>query len=208
MSDLAIGVQALKRSFRKGDLDRYKVHVVRDMNDIHKVFALRAAVFMTEQDCPFVEEFDGNDLTATHLLATMNGEPIATLRLRWFAGFGKVERVCVMPRYRGSTVVRVLLAYGFELSARKGYVHMVAQIQKRLWPVWSRMLNCTLRADRATFSFSDFDYVEIDIPLPAHPAALQPDSDPFVLIRPEGEWDAEGVLERPSTPSRAKGRAA
>ncbi len=67
---------------------------------IAKVFALRAAVFMSEQDCPYDEEFDGNDYCATHILGLVDGVPAAALRLRYFAEFAKMERLAVMPKYR------------------------------------------------------------------------------------------------------------
>ena len=38
--------------------------VAATADDIARVFALRAAVFMTEQYCPYDEEFDGNDYSA------------------------------------------------------------------------------------------------------------------------------------------------
>ncbi|MEO0786359.1 MAG: GNAT family N-acetyltransferase [Pseudomonadota bacterium] len=192
----AVGRRAIRASTRESAWHQFSVRVVRDLADYQMAVAIRAAAFMSEQSCPFDEEYDGNDLTATHLLAFQGDSPVATLRLRWFAGFGKVERVCVLKQWRGSEVIKVLLAHAFEISARKGYRRMIAQIQARLWPVWSRMLNCSLREDRQSFSFSDYDYREIDIPLPAHPKALRPDTDPYVIIRPEGDWDRRGVLER------------
>jgi GNAT superfamily N-acetyltransferase len=150
---------------------------------------------MAEQNCPFDEEYDGNDLASLHLLAKFGNEPVGTLRLRWFADFGKIERVCILPGARGRHIERILLAHALQIAARKGYRLMIGQIQARLWPLWSRVLHCSLREDRGTFSFSDYEYLEIDIGVPAHPSPLHADSDPFLLIRPEGEWDRVGILE-------------
>lgn len=189
------GVTVLRRSPGTGRFREVPVTVVRTLEELQRVFAIRAAVFMAEQSCPYDEEYDGNDLASLHLLASIGGEPMGTLRLRWFAGFGKIERVCVLPKARARHIERVLLAHAFEIAARKGYRLMIGQIQARLWPLWSRVLDCKLREDRPRFHFSDFDYVEIEIPLPAHPDALNPTSDPFMLIRPEGAWDHQGILE-------------
>ncbi|MGB3626241.1 MAG: GNAT family N-acetyltransferase, partial [Henriciella sp.] len=90
--------------------------------------AIRAAIFMAEQDCPYHEEFDGNDFAGLHLLAFIGREPVGTLRVRWFAGFCKLERVGVLPKHRGQQIERVLLAHAYELAARKGYRLMMAQI--------------------------------------------------------------------------------
>ncbi len=180
----------------------------RTLDQLQRVFAIRAAVFLAEQACPYEEEYDGNDLVGLHLLATIDGEPVGTLRMRWFAGFGKIERVCILPKSRARHIDRILLAHAFEIASRKGYRLMIGQIQARLWPLWSRVLKCALREDRPRFSFSDYDYLEIAIPLPAHPKALSPFSDPFVLIRPEGAWDETGILDVSADRNTTQGYAA
>ena len=48
-------------------------------------------------------------------------------------------------------------------------------------------------------TFSDFSYTEMVLELDADPNAITIDSDPYVIIRPEGEWDQPGVLDRSAT---------
>lgn len=194
-----IGQSGLSRPLKQDAIDGFQIEMVRTLDGYQKMIALRAMTFMAEQDCPFDEEYDGNDLCASHLLAFADGQAVATLRLRWFAGFGKVERVCVLPRYRGTSVVKVMLAAAFELGARKGFRRMTAQIQARLWPLWSRTLNCQLLKDRPRVFFSDYEYYEIEIPLAAHPEAIRHNSDPYQMIRPEGAWDEPGILDESSS---------
>ena len=190
-----VGLQALRRKPSFAALERASVRLVRTVDELLQAFAIRSAVFMAEQVCPYHEEFDGNDLAGCHLVASVENEPVATLRLRWFASFGKVERVCILPAARGKHLERVLLAHAFELASRKGFRLMTGQIQARLWPMWQKTIHCTLRDNRPSFAFSDFEYLEIDIPMPSHPKSISPLSDPYLLIRPEGSWDATGILE-------------
>ncbi len=180
----------------------------RTLEDFQMAAAIRAAVFMAEQDCPYEEEFDGNDLCATHFLLFDQARPVGTLRIRWFAAFAKLERIVLLPCERGRTGLRVLLAEAFELVSRKGYRRMLGQIQARLWPVWSRTFKCRLLAGRAPFWFSDYEYREIEIPIPAHPSALSFEMDPYVAIRPEGAWDSPGVLDQSADRSARPGQAA
>jgi hypothetical protein len=44
--------------------------------------------------------------------------------------------------------------------------------------------------------FSDFDYVEMtfDMKHAAKPVSME--TDPYVVIRPEGDWQEPGILER------------
>ena len=98
-------MMSVKNNHRANDLT---VEVVRNLNDYMKVVAIRSSVFLAEQDCPYDEEFDNNDLSACHLIAYLRGEPVATLRIRWFANFAKIERVCVMKHVRGGALVLAL----------------------------------------------------------------------------------------------------
>ncbi len=191
----AIGESGLVKALDPALKERFEVSMVRTLDDYQKAMAIRALTYLGEQDCPYDEEYDGNDLCASHVLAYLNGLPIATLRLRWFSGFGKIERVSVLPPYRGSGVVKVMLAAAMEVSARKGYRRMLAQIQTRLWPLWSKTLNCRMMDDHPNFYFSDFEYCEIEISIAAHPEAIRSTTDPLTIIRPEGDWDRPGVLD-------------
>jgi predicted GNAT family N-acyltransferase len=171
------------------------VEIVRDLADFMKVVAIRASVFLAEQDCPYEEEFDNNDLSSLHLIAYLRGEPVATLRVRWFANFAKIERVCVMKHVRGGAVVKLMIETAVDVISRKGYTLAIGYIQKRLAPFW-KQLGFLPREGRSDFRFSDYEYVECQRVLPARADAITIDSDPYVVMRPEGEWDRENVLDR------------
>jgi predicted GNAT family N-acyltransferase len=185
-------MMSIRNNHKPNDL---RVEVVRDLADFMKVVAIRSSVFLAEQDCPYDEEFDNNDLSACHLIAYLHDEPVATLRVRWFAGFAKIERVCVMKQVRGGALVKLKIETAVEMIARKGYVHVIGYIQKRLVPFW-KQLGFLPREGRDGFRFSDYEYVECSRTLAARTDALTIDSDPYVLMRPEGEWDTESVLDR------------
>lgn len=185
-------MMAVNNNHLRNDLS---VDVVRDLNDFMKVVAIRSSVFLAEQDCPYDEEFDQNDMCATHLLAYLRGEPVGTLRIRWFAGFAKIERVCVMKHVRGGSLVRLMIETAVELISRKGYVHVIGYIQKRLVPFW-KQLGFNPREERQGFRFSDYEYVECERTLEARADGLTVNSDPYVVMRPEGDWDRESVLDR------------
>ena len=188
-------MMAIKNNLKANDL---RVEVVRDLNEYMKVVAIRASVFLAEQDCPYDEEFDNNDLSALHLIAYLRDEPVATLRIRWFAGFAKIERVCVMKHVRGGALVKLMIETAVDLIGRKGYVHAIGYIQKRLVPFW-KQLGFHPREGREGFRFSDYDYVECSRQLEPRVDALTIDADPYVLMRPEGDWDHENVLDRSAT---------
>lgn len=185
-------MMAVKNNHQRNDLC---VEIVRDLADYMKIVAIRASVFLAEQDCPYDEEFDNNDLSALHLIAYLRGEPVATLRIRFFAGFAKIERVCVMKHVRGGALVKLMIETAVDVISRKGYTLAIGYIQKRLVPFW-KQLGFLPRPNREGFRFSDYDYVECERQFAARQDAITVDSDPYVVMRPEGEWDHENVLDR------------
>jgi predicted GNAT family N-acyltransferase len=195
MSLPAIGSLPLRHAARHHNRTDIRVRVVRSLDDLQKVSILRALTYMAEQACPYDEEFDGNDLCALHLIAFEGGEPAGALRLRFFSEFCKIERVCVDPRRRGGAILVHLMAHAFEVAARKGYRRMLAHMQTRLEEMWRHVMECRIVDREQAFDFSGQSYLTLDIPLPEHPEAIRFNTDPFVLLRPEGEWDAPGVLD-------------
>jgi predicted GNAT family N-acyltransferase len=202
-----VGLTLLRKELSPDVFDRFEVQIVRSLDQLQQASAIRSVVFMSEQDCPYIEEFDGNDLTATHFVGYEGNRPVATLRIRWFAEFAKLERICVLETYRGTPIVKLMLANCFEFASRKGYRLMIGQIQTRLVPLWSNVLQFEIRKDRPALSFSNYTYTEIDITLPVHPDAIRSDADAYVIIRPEGAWDDIGVLEEGNSQSLVKDTA-
>jgi predicted GNAT family N-acyltransferase len=190
------GELSLTRPLTPEMLEAYAAGPVRTLEEYQQAMALRAAVYLAEQDCPYDEEYDGNDFSCTHFLVKAGGCPAGTCRVRWFAGFAKIERSTILPAFRGTPALRVLMAETCEVISRKGYRVALAQIQSRLWPVWSRVFRCRLVQGRENFAFSGFDYCEMEIPIAPHPQALTIRADPLQIIRPEGRWDEPGVLDR------------
>lgn len=172
------------------------VEVVRRLDQLPQIYALRGIVYMGEQDCPFEEEFDGNDLSgATHLVAKIGREPVGAIRIRWFANFAKLERAAVLRRYRDSGVAHALWEASAAIAARKGYDKILGHIEPHLLGFWERCAGFRLREGRPSFRFSDREYVEVIAPLPARADAITLDAAPLMMLRPEGAWDAPGVLD-------------
>ena len=117
---------------------RTSIRIARTMNDLMMVASIRSAVYMAEQDCPYGEEFDGNDLVAAHFIGFVGNEPVACLRARFFADFAKVERLAVRHQYRKSTIAFRLVRECVTFLKRKGYRRIYGQAQDRLVDFWAR----------------------------------------------------------------------
>jgi predicted GNAT family N-acyltransferase len=176
---------------------RLRVRVARTLNDLMEVMTVRSLVYLGEQQCPYDEEYDGNDFAgATHLILSAGDEPVGVVRIRWFSNFAKLERMALRKEFRGGRTIFMLIREAFSLAERKGYRKIMGHAQRRVAPFWIRHFNGRIRPQREGFYFSDHDYVEVEADLNPPADALHVDSDPMVLIRPEGEWGSAGVLER------------
>ncbi len=170
------------------------IKVARTLNDMMQVMAIRAAVFISEQECPYDEEFDGNDFCATHLIAYIGDEPVACIRMRFFAKFAKLERLAVRREYRNKPVTFKIVRAGIDLIRKKGYSVIYGHSQARLVNFWSRF-GFEVIESKPEFKFSDFAYIEIVNHIEPDPDPVSIDRDPYVVIRPEGAWHVPGVLE-------------
>ena len=170
------------------------IKVVHDISELMKVAAIRAATDMVEQNCPFDEEFDGNDFAASHLLAYVNGEPAGCMRVRCFKDFAKVERLAVRKEFRTTKTAFQLVRAAVDLCRAKGYGRIYGYANVNVLKFW-RSFGFKLEEGATEFEFSGERYVEISSEFPPMSDAVRLDSGPMHLIRPEGRWAYPGVLE-------------
>ena len=174
------------------------VTMTRSIEDLMKVISIRSAVYIGEQECPYLEEFDGNDFCSTHLLGYIGNEPAGCIRIRYFADFAKIERLAVRKEFRKTRMSFHLVRAAIDLCRVKGYQCLYGHAQKRLVNFWSRFGFEEFEGGQELV-FSDFDYVEMKMRADRHPMAITIGVDPYVIIRPEGRWHMAGVLEQSKT---------
>jgi predicted GNAT family N-acyltransferase len=173
---------------------RTEVRIARSFDDLLMVYSVRSAVYIAEQECPFAEEFDGNDHCATHFIGFIKGEPAGCIRARFFHDFVKLERLAVLKRFRRSTLAFELVRFGINHARRKGFGRIYGHSREGLEAFWARFGGKPIGADRH-LTFSGFRYTEMAVDVEPLPNAITLDSGGFVLLRPEGDWDQPGILE-------------
>ncbi len=171
---------------------------VSGWDDLMKVMAIRAAVYIGEGGRSYRHEFDGNDHHATHMLATVDGEPAGCCRIRYFGDFAKPERLAVLPKFRlgryGKRGVPYELALSaFEFCAKKGFRTVYGHAVEHLVSFWARF--GTAPMDNGEFEIEGYKCVAMSGPLRPPEGAIGLNSGHLVLVRTEGHWDRPGVLE-------------
>jgi predicted GNAT family N-acyltransferase len=186
-------------------IHREDVRIARSFDDLLMVYAVRSAVYIAEQECPFAEEFDGNDHCATHFIGLVNGEPAGCIRIRFFYDFAKIERLAVLKRFRQSMLASDLVLAGIDHVRRKGFRRIYGTAREGLEGFWARFGGVPIK-DRTTVTVSGFNYTEMMVDLEPLPNAVTIDSGGYVILRPEGDWDRPGILEVSATrPVRGPG---
>ena len=170
------------------------IRVVNGFEDMMRVAAVRSAVFIGEQACPYDEEFDGNDLAATHLLALVDNEPAGCMRLRFFGDFAKLERLAVRREFRTSRTAFQLVRASVALCREKGFRRIYGHARQDYLGFWQHF-GFKLKENGAPFAFSDHVFVEMVDDIEPSPTALSLKDDPYRMIRPEGAWHVPGPLE-------------
>ncbi len=89
--------------------------------EYHHILALRTAVFVVEQDCPY-QEVDHKDLHSYHVWGMMNNEIVAVIRIVE-PGVSYEElsigRVAVAMDYRGTNIGNDLMKVSLEFTERE-----------------------------------------------------------------------------------------
>ncbi len=103
---------------------------VRRDDELADALAIRRTVFIEEQGVPVDRELDGKDDEALHLIGYLNTEAVATARLLEIDdSTGKVERVAVLPAYRGNGYGMAIMDAVETSAASCGYDELILHAQ-------------------------------------------------------------------------------
>lgn len=194
----AQAVLPISPSIEPDDAPLLTVKVARKIDDLMKAVAIRGAAYIGEQECPYDEEFDGNDFSATHLIGYVGKEPAGCMRIRYFADFAKVERLVVRKEFRSTGLAKEIVRASVDLCREKGFERVYVYAQKRLTRFWSKC-GFAIPTGARELVFSDFDYIEMVHTSVRGTSSISEATDPYVIIRPEGDWQDPGILEHSIT---------
>lgn len=88
---------------------------------LYEILALRQAVFIVEQDCPYLDA-DGMDQASLHCLGLSNGKLVAYTRLlsqgMTYADYAAIGRVITAAEARGTGAGKKIMQYSLECIAQ------------------------------------------------------------------------------------------
>ena len=104
-----------------------------------KAFMVRWVVFCGEQGVRYDIEHDEFEVTATHVLGEIDGEPVAAGRLRCLPDYAKLERIAVRAPYRGRGIGAEITRFLMKLARERGYSSYRMNAQAHLEEFYGRL---------------------------------------------------------------------
>lgn len=93
---------------------------------------IRRRVFVEEQDVPLHLELDEYDSEAVHFVVYDEDTPFGAGRIRVIEpGIGKVERVCILPSYRGQKLGNLIMQCMEDYSFSAGITKLKLNAQSQ-----------------------------------------------------------------------------
>lgn len=112
-------------------MSNLQIKVVTYTQELIPIQTIRRLVFQEEQKVAPELEFDGQDETAEHLLAYLDGQPVGTARIRELdTRTAKIERLAVLPLARGKGIGRNLMEKAIDVAAKKNYEKVIINAQE------------------------------------------------------------------------------
>lgn len=170
------------------------VRLVRTPDEFAMAMAVRAAVFLAEEDnITYFDEFSGNDYSGTQLLAFVDGDPAGVIRVRWFADFALMERIGIRKRYRSFAVLSALARSALELIRQKGYRMAAGRARMETFKFWKRF-GGRQSGEAITMYRGTLVPMIMDVPNRPDLGSIQagPFGDPdfeTLIVQQEGNWD-------------------
>ncbi|CAM5188467.1 putative GNAT family N-acyltransferase OS=Ureibacillus acetophenoni OX=614649 GN=SAMN05877842_101267 PE=4 SV=1 [Ureibacillus acetophenoni] len=114
--------------------------IVETKEEKERAFSIRKKVFVEEQGVPEHLELDEHDDTAVHFIVLDNEDVIAAARIREYEPkVGKVERVCVLPEYRGKRIGILIMNEIEKFAIEHDYKKLKLNAQSYAIPFYEKL---------------------------------------------------------------------
>lgn len=102
-------------------------------------FYIRRKVFIEEQNVPPDEEIDEYENESTHFVLYDGTSPVGAGRFRDLNGYGKIERICVLPEYRGKGAGKQIMEFIHEYAQSQHYKKLKLNAQEHAIPFYENI---------------------------------------------------------------------
>lgn len=124
--------------FMIGD-NKLEVRRIEGKEDFIAAKEIRKAVFVEEQKVPAENEFDQYEDESVHVLVLLDGNPVATGRVRPVDNAMKNERICVLKKVRKIGAGKLVVEALEQIAKEKGYEKAILHAQAHALPFYNKL---------------------------------------------------------------------
>ncbi|MFF2752275.1 GNAT family N-acetyltransferase [Psychrobacillus sp. NPDC058041] len=129
--------------------------IVETDKEYQDAVSIRRKVFVEEQDVPLHLELDEYDPEAIHFVAYDEEIPFGAGRIRTAEPLvGKIERVCILPEYRGKKLGNLIMQCMEDYAQQNGYQKLKLNSQSYAIPFY----------EKRSYSITSPEFLEAGIP--------------------------------------------
>jgi predicted GNAT family N-acyltransferase len=116
-----------------------KAEIVTTKEQQQDAFKVRRLVFVEEQQVPEEEEIDQYDDKCTHFVLYDQEIPVGAGRFRNLDGIGKVERICVLSKSRGTGAGKLIMDKIEQYAKQNNYSALKLNAQTQAIPFYNKL---------------------------------------------------------------------
>jgi predicted GNAT family N-acyltransferase len=121
-------------------MSNFLIRIANLPEDFPAIKAIRKEVFQQEQRVDPALDFDGKDEISEQLLAYLDGQAIATARIRYLdAKTAKIERLAVLSIFRGQGIGKKMMEKALDVIARKNISEVVINAQEYVTKMYQNL---------------------------------------------------------------------
>ncbi len=130
--------------------------IVKDIDDLMKVYTVRGIVFVEEQQVPYTIEVDEFETDAIHVLGEIDNEPVAAGRIRPVGEVAKLERFAIRKAWRGQGYGDQLIEFMMTQASQFGFNKFKLHAQLTVQSFYEKH---GFKVQGEIFSEADIDHV-------------------------------------------------
>lgn len=113
--------------------------IVETEKEYQDAIFIRRKVFVEEQDVPLHMELDEFDQEAIHFVAYDGDISFGAGRIRTIEPtIGKIERVCILPKYRGKNLGNLMMQCMEDYAQTKDFIKLKLNAQSQALPFYEK----------------------------------------------------------------------
>jgi hypothetical protein len=157
-------------------------------------FTYKFRAFFREHICPYAGSFNDKSIFPTSISISIGNTSAESIRTQFFQGFARLAYITILLLLRPQKKFPHFVIKGISFAARKALRIYYSYLRLNFLDFWLKIDFLPLNSVKAIRFFHQ-EYTAVSKRRKPHLCTASLGDGPYVIIRPEGEWDRSGILE-------------